>query len=602
MLNGCNDASLPREVMAADKPSAAVSDARVRELVSKMTLDEKIGQMTQVDRRYLENAGNSVSDIKTYFIGSLLSGGGSRPKENKPEAWAEMYDGYQKIALETRLKIPIIYGIDAVHGHNNVYGATIFPHNIGMGCSRNPELVKAAAQITALEVAGTGIDWTFAPCIAVPQDERWGRTYEGFGETAELAEMMGKAAVEGYQGDSLNSSTSILACVKHFAGDGGTTGGADQGDTRADTADFRRTHIAGYIPAIKAGAGSVMASYNSWKGNKLHGHKYLLTDVLKGELGFNGVVVSDWKGLDQLPGNYESDIETAINAGVDMVMVPEDYKVFITLMKKLIGEKKISMARIDDAVSRILKVKFDMGLFERPYTEKSLTAKIGSPEHRSVARMCASESLVLLKNDKNALPLSKTAARIHVAGKTADNLGYQCGGWTMEWQGGDGNITVGTTILTAIKQSVAPNTKVTYSKDGTGAKGATIGVVVIGEKPYAEFEGDRRDLALSEEDRLAVENMKKAGIPVVTLVVSGRPVILGDVLTKSDALVAAWLPGSEGRGVTDVLFGDKNFKGKLSHSWPKDMLQIPVNKGDSPYAPLFPYGYGLSYTKPSGTK
>jgi beta-glucosidase len=576
----------------------AMDDARVKKMLAQMTLDEKIGQMTQLDRRYLEKPGNSIDDLKTYFIGSILSGGGSTPKENKPEAWAEMVDGYQKIVLQTRLKIPMLYGIDAVHGNNNVRGAVIFPHNIGLGCSRNPDVAKEAARITALEVAGTGIRWTFAPCIAVPQDERWGRTYEGFGETTELAEMFGKAAVEGYQGSSLSASTSVLACIKHFAGDGGTTGGVDQGDTRMDTADFMRLHVAGYIPSINAGAGSVMASYNSFRGTKLHGNKYWLTTVLKGQLGFNGLVVSDWKGVDQLAGDYEEDIMQSVNAGMDLVMVPEDYKEFITALKRLVQQGKVPMARIDDAVARILKVKYELGLFEKPFTDKSLTPLVGSAEHREAARKIVRETLVLLKNDKRVLPLAKTAKRIHVAGRAADNLGLQCGGWTIEWQGLDSTATTGTTILQAIKKTASPETQITYSQDGTGAKGATVGVVVIAEKPYAEFFGDRRDLSIPKEDLAVIEAMKREKIPVVVILLSGRPMILGDALTKADAVVAAWLPGSEGLGIADVLFGEFNFKGKLSHSWPKDMLQIPINIGDKDYAPLFPYGFGLDYTLP----
>lgn len=585
-MSGCKKDE-PPPIVPKDKSI----DERVDELVSQMTLEEKVGQMTQAERGALKN----ISDIKTYFLGSLLSGGGSSPASNTPSAWADMYDGYQTVALQTRLKIPLIYGIDAVHGHNNVKGAVIFPHNIGLGCSRNPVLVQQAMSIVAKEVSGTGIDWTFAPCIAVPRDERWGRTYEGFGETPELQAMMAPAAVKGFQGNLSGGATEILACTKHFVGDGGTTGGDDQGNTQLTEAELRAIHLPGYIEAVKQGVGSVMASYSSWNGVKMHAHTYLLTDVLKGELGFKGFVVSDWAAIDQLQGDYSSDIEFSINAGIDMVMVPVNYEYFINELKKLVTAGRIPMSRIDDAVKRILRVKMQMGLFEKPLTDRSLTPSIGSVEHRAVARECVRQSLVLLKNADSTLPLKKTLSRIHVAGKNADNIGNQCGGWTITWQGASGNITTGTTIFDAIKQTVSPYTTVTYSQDGSGATGADVGIVVVGETPYAEGAGDNNSLTLSQSDLSAISTMKAAGIPVVVILISGRPMIINTALADADAFVAAWLPGTEGRGVTDVLFGDYNFSGKLSHSWPRSIQQVPVNFGDATYDPLFPYGYGLTY-------
>ncbi|MEG8946378.1 glycoside hydrolase family 3 protein [Rosettibacter firmus] len=566
---------------------------RVDELISKMTIDEKIGQMIQVDRSAVIN---NPQDIKNYYIGSILSGGGSAPATNTPEAWADMYDQFQSYALQTRLKIPLIYGIDAVHGHNNVYGAVIFPHNIGLGCTRNPELVEKVARAAAEEVAATGIDWTFAPCIAVPQDERWGRTYEGFGETPELAVMMAAPAVRGFQTEILGSSnSSILACAKHFLGDGGTKGGKDQGDTQLDEATIRKIHLPGYISAINAGVGSIMASYSSINGLKMHGSKYWLTDVLKGELKFQGFIVSDWGGVDQLPGDYKSKLETAINAGIDMVMLPYDYKNFFITMKQLINEKRIPVSRIDDAVRRILKVKFQLGLFEKPYTDRSLLSKFGSQEHRMIAREAVRQSLVLLKNENKILPLSKNAKRILVAGKAANDLGIQCGGWTISWQGSSGNITIGTTILEAIKKAVSPNTLVSYSVDGNEIDNADVAIVVIGEEPYAEGQGDRSDLNLSTKDINLITNIKSKGIPVVAILISGRPMIITNLLDYCDAFIAAWLPGSEGDGIADVLFGDYKPTGKLSLSWPKSMNQVPINIGDENYDPLFPYGYGLTY-------
>jgi beta-glucosidase len=572
------------------KNPAYSPEERSEDLLKRMTLEEKVGQMTQAERQNIQ-----LQDIQTYFLGSLLSGGGSAPANNVPFAWADMYDSYQSLALKTRLGIPLIYGIDAVHGHNNVYTAVIFPHNIGLGCTCNPALVEEAGQITAEEVAGTGIDWTFAPCIAVPRNERWGRTYEGFGETPELAVQMSAAMVRGFQGANLADPASILACTKHFVGDGGTTDGIDQGDTQVDEQTLREIHMAGYVSAIQAGVGSIMVSFNSWNGEKMHGHHYLLTDVLKGELGFSGFLISDWAGIDQLPGDYKSDIETSINAGLDMIMVPDKFTEFITLLKELVEEGKIPLSRIDDAVRRILLVKFKLGLFEQPLTDRSYTSTIGSAAHREVARECVRQSLVLLKNEHFTLPLPKDSIKIHIAGKNADDLGHQCGGWTISWQGGSGEITYGTTILQAIHLTVSSSAQVSYSREGSGATGADVGIVVIGETPYAEGMGDRTDLNLDNDDITALENVRNAGMPVVVILISGRPMILEPILARCEAVIAAWLPGSEGQGVTDVLFGDYPPTGKLSHSWPRNMSQIPINQGDPAYDPLFPYGYGLTY-------
>ncbi|HCY77998.1 MAG TPA: beta-glucosidase [Ignavibacteriales bacterium] len=564
---------------------------RVNSLLSQMSLDEKIGQMTQAERGALQN----ITDIKTYFLGSLLSGGGSAPSTNSPQAWADMYDYFQYYALQTKLKIPLIYGIDAVHGHNNVFGATIFPHNIGLGCTRNPQLIEQAARVTAEEVSGTGIDWTFAPCIATVRDERWGRTYEGFGETAELSVMMADAMVRGFQGSNLSDYGNILACAKHFLGDGGTQGGDDQGNVIADEQTIRRLHLQGFISAINAGVKSIMISYSSINGQKMHGSKYWITDVLKDELGFKGFVVSDWQGIDQLPGDYKSDIETSINAGIDMVMVPNNYIEFIQYLKELVNENRVSIERIDDAVRRILTVKFELGLFEKPFTDRSLTPNVGSTAHRSVARQCVRESLVLLKNENNFLPLSKNINHILVAGKNGLDIGNQCGGWTISWQGNSGDITTGTTVYQGIKNAVPSSTTVSYSFNGSSTQGADVAVVVVGETPYAEGNGDRNDLSLSSEDITTINNIKNAGIPYVIILISGRPMIITNELADCNAFVAAWLPGTEGQGIADVLFGDYNFTGKLSHSWPRSMNQIPINIGDANYDPLFPYGFGLSY-------
>jgi beta-glucosidase len=578
------------------RPQLTSNDSPVQSLLAQMTLDEKIGQMVQPDLTAVQD----LSDIQKYGFGSVLNGGDSKPQgENNPETWLKTVNELQAHALKTRLKIPLIYGIDAVHGNNDVIGTTIFPHNIGLGATRNPKLVEQAAHITALETAGTGIRWAFAPCIATVQDERWGRTYESFGQDARLVSEMGVAAIDGLQGENLSDkSDSVLACAKHFIGDGGTQNGKDQGDTICDEATLRKLYLPPYQAAVKAGVGSVMVSYSSWNGTKMHANKYLLTDVLKGELGFKGFVVSDWAAIDQISPDYKNDVEISINAGLDMIMIPwgpgkaNNYIEFIQNLKALVTEGKVPMSRIDDAVSRILRIKFQMGLFENPWTDPALTAKIGSAGHRKIARECVQQSLVLLKNEKQTLPLSKHLKRLVVVGKAADDLQIQCGGWTVSWQG-SGQLTRGTTILQAIRQIVSPKTEVIFSPDGSDIKNADAVLVVIGEQPYAEFKGDRANLDLAPEDAALVEKAKSSGAPVATVLLSGRPLILGPALDSSDAFVAAWLPGTEGEGVADVLFGDAKPRGKLPREWPRNNDQLAANK--LPGKPLFEFGFGLTY-------
>ena len=597
-------ALLGAALSAASQPKPLSSfDAQVKPLLARMTLAEKIGQMTQPDQEFIEDP----ADIGRYFIGSILSGGSSDPKEgNSLQAWTDLYDRLQQHTTNTRLKIPILYGIDAVHGHNNVLGAVIFPHDIGLGATRNAALVEKVERITAEEVRATGIQWVFAPCVTVPQDARWGRTYEGFSEDPQLVREMAGAAVRGFQGTDLANPLAVLACAKHYAGDGGTAFGSgnggkglDQGDTHVDEATMRRIHLQGYIAAVQAGVGSIMPSYSSWNGVKVSGDKHLLTEILKRELGFQGFLISDYNAIDQVERDYKKAIGISINAGMDMAMVPTKYKEFIANLKQLVEEGTVPIARIDDAVTRILRVKFAMGLMDKnrsQLADRGLHKTFGSTEHRLVAREAVRQSLVLLKNRNKVLPLKKTAARIHVGGKSADDIGNQCGGWTIDWQGKSGDVTPGgTTVLAAIWQAVGKGTQVTFSKDGTGAAGATVGVVVIGEQPYAEGNGDRTDLALAQEDVAAVANMKAAGIPVVVILLSGRPMILGGVLDKADAVVAAWLPGTEGEGIADVLFGDFRPTGKLSFAWPRSMAQVARHPGDRDYDPLFAFGYGLSY-------
>lgn len=608
---------------AASPAWLTAHDERVRALVSKMTLAEKVGQMTQPDLGSIKD----FTDIETLHLGSILSGGGSDPKAgNRPEDWATLYNECQEHAAKTRLAIPLLYGVDAVHGHNNVLGAVIFPHNIGLGCTGSPEIVRKAAEVTALEVRATGIQWTFAPCVTVPRDIRWGRTYEGYSEDPALVALLGKAAVLGLQGRDLSSPLSVLGCAKHFIGDGGTTFGTvaggllDQGDTRLSEKLLRAIHLAGYPAAIDAGVGTIMPSYSSWNGEKCSGSKYLLTDVLKKELGFEGFLISDYNAIDQLvppaPGaagtesqnaagqagtpDYRKCIEISINAGMDMVMVTDKYRDFTRLLQELVNEGKVPVSRIDDAVTRILRVKFAMGMMDRktPHVaDPALMSKLGSSEHRAAAREAVRRSLVLLKNEGRALPLQRNASRIHVTGRGADDLGMQCGGWTVDWQGGRGVITRGgTTLLKAIQDAAGERSKVINGDVPSKADETDVVVVVIGEEPYAEMKGDKEDLAVSPEDQAAVAKAKASGAKVVVVLLSGRPLILGAVEAQADAIVAAWLPGTEGQGVADVLFGDVSPTGKLSFTWPKSADQLPRGHGEKTNGqPLYPLGHGLSF-------
>ena len=586
--------------------SCSSIDGEVSKLVSSMTLEEKIGQMTQVDYRYLADK----ADIGKYFLGSILSGGGSTPPTNQPSSWVDLYNSFQGEALKTRLKIPLIYGIDAVHGHNNVLGATMFPHNIGLGCANDKALVQEIAAATAAEVKATGLDWTFAPCVAVAQDERWGRTYESFSEDSEIVTELGVASTIGYQGRTLNKN-SVLACAKHFVGDGNTVFGTgtnwykiDRGDVVLDEEELRSKYIKPFQESIKMGVGSIMVSYNSWKGKKLHGHKYLINDVLKKELKFDGIVVSDWAGINELDKDYKTCIIQSINAGIDMNMVPgslnpddNSYDDFIRLAIESVKEGSIPMERIDDAVSRILKIKKKLGLFDKPIKAPKNTDVVGSKKHRDLARKSVRKSLVLLKNKGDILPLNKDSGKITLVGEHADNIGYQSGGWTIHWQGGSGDITPGTTILDAFKSAVADSNSIHYSKYGENLLNPDVVVVAVGEKPYSEGVGDRESLHLSDEDIKLLKKVKNSNLPYVVVLISGRPMIINEAFAESDAFVAAWLPGTEGEGISDVIFGDYNFTGRLSMTWPKSMKQIPINYGDSNYDPLFQFGFGLSYKK-----
>jgi len=547
-----------------------------------MTLDEKIGQMTQPDHQFIRNP----EDVAKYAFGSVFSGGDSDPKNgNDAISWTDVYDEFQSQALRSRLRIPLLYGVDAVHGHNNVIGATVFPHNIALGCMRNAELVEKAARITSEEVRATGMNWAFAPCVAVPRDIRWGRTYEGFSDDPAIVAVLGEAAVKGLQRESLADPLAVAACAKHFIGDGGTTYGTgkhglDQGDTRIGESTLRRVHLPGYVAAIQAGVATIMPSYSSWNGVHCSGSKRLLTNLLKNELGFEGFVISDYAAINQLPGTYKDQIRSSINAGMDMVMIPDKYPEFIGNLRELVKERTVPLSRVNDAVLRILRVKVAMRLTDTSRShlaDRSLLKRFGSPEHRAVARECVRQSLVLLKNDGGVLPLRKNTERIHVAGGSADNIGNQCGGWTVYWQGKSGFVTTGTSILTAIRSAA---TTVTFSADGSGGEGAKVGIAVIGETPYAEMMGDRQALRVEPNDIAIVARMKAAGMRVVVVLISGRPLAIDDLLPHADAILAAWLPGSEGDGVADVLFGVYKPTGKLSFAWPN----------------LFKTGGGLGYS------
>uniref|UniRef100_A0A7N0RHQ9 Beta-glucosidase n=1 Tax=Kalanchoe fedtschenkoi TaxID=63787 RepID=A0A7N0RHQ9_KALFE len=607
----CLSASLVQAEYVKYKDPKLPLNIRIKDLMKRMTLDEKIGQMVQIDRTVA-----SLEVMKKYKIGSVLSGGGSVPAHKAPpKVWIDMVNSFQQGSLSTRLGIPMIYGIDAVHGHNNVYNATIFPHNVGLGATRDPELVKRIGAATALEMRATGIPYAFAPCIAVCRDPRWGRCYESYSEDPEIVKAMTEL-IPGLQGELPRNGrlgaphpiqkTKVAACAKHYVGDGGTTKGINENNTVIDRHGLLSIHMPGYYESVIKGVSTVMVSYSSWNGLKMHANKELVTGFLKDTLRFRGFVISDWQGIDRITtpehANYTYSVLTGVNAGIDMIMVPYNYTEFIDTATRLVNEKYIPMSRIDDAVHRILRVKFEMGLFENPLADYSLVDKLGSQEHREVAREAVRKSLVLLKNgnpaDDPVLPLPKKAHKILVAGSHADNLGYQCGGWTIEWQGVSGNNhTKGTTILSAIKKTVDPETEVVFQEnpdvDYVKTGNFSYAIVVVGELPYAETFGDSLNLTIAEPGTNTMWNVC-AGVKCVVVVVSGRPVQIEPYVASSDAIVATWLPGTEGQGVADVLFGDYGFTGKLSRTWFKTVDQLPMNVGDKHYDPLWPFGFGLT--------
>jgi beta-glucosidase len=604
--------------------SAALADqdpqieGKVSALLARMTLEQKIGQMVQADIRSL-----TPDDVRKYRLGSVLNGGGAWPGENKHASvgdWVALADRYYDASMDTaggQLAIPIMWGTDAVHGHNNVVGATVFPHNIGLGAAHDPDLMERIAAATAREVAATGLDWTFAPVVAVVRDDRWGRTYESYSEDPEIVRAYADRVVRGLQGaagsKTFLDSSHVLATAKHFIGDGGTSDGVDRGDTHLSEAELLRIHGQGYLAAISAGVQTVMASYNSWNGLKAHGHHYLLTDVLKKRMGFDGIVVSDWDGVDEVQGCSKDKCAPAINAGIDMVMVPTDWKNFIGNTLEQVRAEKIPLTRVDDAVSRILRVKFRAGLFEkgRPSSRPLANKRelLGAPEHRELARQAVRESLVLLKNERGILPLARKS-NVLVVGDGADNIPQQTGGWTVTWQG-TGNSTAEFPGATSIFQGIA---QAVGEAGGTASSPARltdrpqarpdIAIVVFGEDPYAEWFGDLRSIdyrGAGGPELALLEQLRQASVPRACVFLTGRPLWIEPELAACDAFVVAWLPGTEGGGVADVLFRktdgsvNHNFAGKLSFSWPRAVAQTSLNRNDQKYDPLFPYGFGLRY-------
>ncbi|MEM9857812.1 MAG: glycoside hydrolase family 3 N-terminal domain-containing protein [Bacteroidota bacterium] len=568
-----------------------VIEQKIDSLLDLMTIEEKIGQMTQV--RHFDDI--EAGDVQSRFIGSVIHTEGPLPGKTAKE-WQAKFTDLQKEALSTRLGIPLLFGVDAVHGQNTFEGATIFPHNIGLGATRNTDLVERAAAITAVEAQATGFTWVFSPCIAIPYNEKWGRVYEAFSENTQLTAQLAAASVRGHQ-ENLADGRTVMATAKHFIGDGSTDYGVEGGNTSVSREEVIERLLPPYQTAVEAGIGAVMASFNTLDGLSMHAHKELITDVLKDSLHFDGIMVSDWKG-------YSRFGETAIiNAGIDMVMaVDGDLEDFQSGLKSAVSHSTVSVERINDAVRRILRQKFRLGLFERPFPDSTLIAKIGIQEHRSVARQAVRESLVLLKNDHNALPLAKDA-KIVVVGEAAHNAGLQSGGWTIHWQGTTEPYKGATTLLDGIR-SISKG-EVLYDVDGTRDYDGDVAIVVVGETPYAEFFGDiggemdAYEHTLTPEHQKYIETYAEKGMKIIVLLISGRPLVTTRQLEQSDAFVAAWLPGSEGNGVAEVLFGNYDFKGKLPHSWPKSIEDYQGKYGpnfwDNSIEALYPYGYGLSY-------
>lgn len=599
-------------------------EKRVSKILASMSIEEKVGQIIQPELKYV-----TPDDVRKYHLGSILNGGGTTPNNDKRAKltdWVDLAEAFYQASMDESdgfQAIPLIWGSDAVHGHNNLFGATIFPHNIGLGAANDPELMYKIGSATATEMAASGLDWTFGPTVAVVRDLRWGRTYESYSEDPEIVSKFASKMVEGIQGDvratGIDRSEKIVATAKHYLGDGGTINGVDRGDTLLSEAELKRIHAAGYITALDSDVMTTMASFNSWNGDRMHGHKYLLTDVLKRRMNFQGFVVGDWDGHSHLPGCSSAHCPDAINAGIDMFMAPSKWEPLWHNTLKDIKEGRIPLERLDDAVTRILRVKILAGLFEAGPVSKRVLAgkldKVGNDEHRAIAREAVRKSLVLLKNNDQLLPLNP-ASKILVTGDGAHNIGKQSGGWTISWQGTGTNnddFPNASSILDGIKEVVAknggsvdyqPNFDITSSISNPAEK-PDVAVVVYGEDPYAEWHGDIMNIEYqygTKTDLATLKALKEAGIPVVSILLSGRPLWMNKEINASDSFVAAWLPGTEGAGIADVIFANKDgqpnydFHGRLSFSWPMHSHQASVNIGDRDYAPLFAFGYGLDYS------
>ncbi len=581
-------------------------------LLKRMTVEEKVGQVIQPEWKSI-----SPAEVAQYHIGSIENGGGAVPGGNKHSSvqdWVNLIEPYYQASVDpvrNRVIIPLIWASDAVHGHNNVYGATLFPHNVGLGAAHDPDLIRRIGEVTAAEVRSTGMDWSFAPTIAVARDDRWGRTYESYSEDPKIVAQYAAAMVTGLEGSGSTflDQHHVISTAKHFLGDGSTDGGRDQGDSLASEAELIQLHAAGYAQAIDAGTQSIMASYNSWHGVKMHANKALMTDVLKGQMGFDGFIMGDWNAQGQIPGCTNADCAQAFNAGVDIFNAPQDWKALYANLLREVNDGSISKARLDDAVRRILRVKLRMGVFDEPAPNKrpETYQPIGTSAHRAIARQAVRESLVLLKNN-GVLPI-KPNATVLIAGDGADNIAMQAGGWTLSWQGADNgphDFPGATSIYEGLKAEIdAAGGEALLSPDGTAPQKVDVAIVVFGETPYAEFMGDQRDVALHHDNAESLEIIKKLkaqGTPVVAVMLSGRALYVNPQINAADAFVAAWLPGSEGEGLADVLIGKNDFTAKLSFSWPKRPDQTPLNVGDATYDPQFAYGFGLSYAAPEDTR
>jgi beta-glucosidase len=580
---------------------------RIDLVLERMTLEEKVGQIIQPEWKSIK-----PFEVAQYHIGSIEAGGGSAPGGNKHASvheWVSSIEAYYDASVDSarnRITIPLIFAADAVHGHNNVFGATLFPHNIGLGAAHHPDLIRRIGEATAAEVRSTGIDWSFAPTIAVARDDRWGRTYESYSEDPKIVAQYAAAMVRGLEGSGSTflDKDHVISTAKHFLGDGSTDAGRDQGNSLASEAELIRLHAAGYRQAIDAGTQSIMASFSSWHGVKMHANQALMTDVLKGQMGFDGVIIGDWNAHGQIPGCNNADCAIAFNSGLDIFNVPADWKALYANLLREVHEGVISKLRIDDAVRRVLRVKMRMGVFDEPAPDKrpDTYQPIGTAAHRAIARQAVRESLVLLKND-GVLPLNPKST-VLIAGDGADNISMQSGGWTLSWQGSDNgpkDFPGATSIYQGLKSQIdEAGGHALLSLDGD-ATTADVAVVVFGEIPYAEFMGDQSDVALHHdyaESLKMIKKLKKQGIPVVAIMLSGRPLYVNPQINAADAFVEAWLPGSEGEGVADVLTGKSDFIGQLSFSWPKRPDHTPLNVGDAGYDPQFAYGFGLSYANP----